>query len=116
MAFEVNIRVTKVTELEHVGPRQTPKRLLVGIDHDSTNQHPRTLCFEAWSERANEVFPALVGRDVCVSFVPESREWNGRYFTSLRFIGCTELAPSVQSPPPPPEVNMSPDYDEPVPF
>ena len=89
MAFEATIRVTQVTPVQYVGQKRSPKRMLVGIDLDSNPQYPRYMAFDAFGERAGEVGDELVGKNVCVSFWPESREWNGRFFTNLRFLGCT---------------------------
>lgn len=44
-------------------------------------QYPRKLCFQLFGEKVNDC-PA-VGDEVKVSFDPESREWQGKWFTQL---------------------------------
>lgn len=50
---------------------------------ETYDQYPRKVCFNLFNDRI-EQFPMAIGDDVTVSFDIESREWNGRWFTSIR--------------------------------
>ena len=47
-------------------------------------QYPRQICFEAWSDKADVVKNLRPGEQVKVSFDPESREFNGKWYTNLK--------------------------------
>lgn len=44
---------------------------------------PKKIFFDFFGERANQ-YPLEVGDSITLSFDIESREWNGRWFTSIR--------------------------------
>lgn len=46
-------------------------------------QYPRKVCFELFGDNVNK-FPLQVGQEVTVSIDVESREFNGRWYTSVR--------------------------------
>ena len=46
-------------------------------------QYPRKVCFELFGDNVNK-FPMQVGQEVTVSIDVESREFNGRWYTSVR--------------------------------
>ena len=46
-------------------------------------QYPRKVCFEVFGDNVNK-FPMQVGQEVTVSIDVESREFNGRWYTSVR--------------------------------
>lgn len=48
---------------------------------ETTGQYPKKVCLQLFGDKVNEC--PNVGEDVKVSFDPESREWNGRWFTQL---------------------------------
>ncbi|MBQ0154365.1 MAG: DUF3127 domain-containing protein [Bacteroidales bacterium] len=48
------------------------------------DKYPTNLCFELYGSERIQKNPVKEGDEVTVSFDPESREWNGRWFTSLR--------------------------------
>lgn len=46
-------------------------------------QYSKTVCFTAWNDKADRVASLTEGEKVTVHFNPESREVNGRWFTTL---------------------------------
>ena len=46
-------------------------------------QYPRKVCFDLFGDNVNK-FPLQVGQEVTVSIDVESREFNGRWYTSVR--------------------------------
>lgn len=59
---------------------------------------PGILAFEAWNDISNKILQLKQGEDVSIQFEIRSREYNGRWYTSLSIIDITipllENAPS----------------------
>jgi hypothetical protein len=51
---------------------------------ETIDQFPKKVCLEAWNDKANMVKSLAPGAEVIVAFNPESREYNGRWYTSLK--------------------------------
>ena len=51
---------------------------------ETQEQFPKKVCFSAWGDKASMVKNLSIGQSVKVSFNPESREFNGRWYTDLR--------------------------------
>ncbi len=51
---------------------------------ETQEQYPRKVCFEIFGEDRIKANPCNVGELVTVSFDIESREFNGRWYTSIR--------------------------------
>lgn len=50
---------------------------------ETYDQYPRKVCFDLFGDKADQ-YRAEAGDDVVLSFDIESREYNGRWFTSIR--------------------------------
>lgn len=50
---------------------------------ETQETYPRKVHFDFFGDRADQ-FPLAVGDDITLSFDIESREYNGRWFTSIR--------------------------------
>jgi len=50
----------------------------------TSGQYPKDVCFEAWGERTEQVSKLKEGDQVTVLFDLESREYNGRYYTTAK--------------------------------
>lgn len=50
---------------------------------ETQEQYPKKVCFNLFGAKI-EQFPISVADEVKVSFDIESREWNGRWFTSIK--------------------------------
>lgn len=48
---------------------------------ETAGQYPKKVCLQLFGDKVNEC--PNVGEEVKVTFDPESREWNGRWFTQL---------------------------------
>ena len=51
---------------------------------ETQEQYPRKVCFEVFGEDKINQFAIQVGQDLTVSFDIDAREWNGRWFNSVR--------------------------------
>ncbi len=49
--------------------------------HDT---YPRKLCFEVFGAEKIQQFAVQIGEEITVSFDIDAREWNGRWFNSIR--------------------------------
>lgn len=47
-------------------------------------QYPKYVALTAWKDTAKAVSKLVVGTKLTVHFEPESREYNGKYYTDLR--------------------------------
>lgn len=50
---------------------------------ETSSQYPKKVCFSIWGDRIDQA-NLKVGDDIVVSFDPESREYNGKWYTDLR--------------------------------
>ena len=70
-----------------------------GFVLQTEEQYPKTIAFEAWGERVDDLSSASLGSMLKVSFEPESREWQGKYFTQLRAYKIANLSGASQPEP-----------------
>lgn len=50
---------------------------------ETQGQYPKAIAFSVMGQERWDKMAIKVGGNFCVSFDPESREWNGKYFTDL---------------------------------
>lgn len=50
----------------------------------TNGQYPKEVCITAWGDKC-DLIPQKPGTEVTVYFDPESREYNGKYYTELKF-------------------------------
>lgn len=50
---------------------------------ETQEQYPKKVCFNLFGNKIDQ-YPIAIDDQVTVSFDIESREWNGRWFTSIR--------------------------------
>lgn len=84
---------------------------------ETAGQYPKKVCFQLFGDKVNDC--PNVGEEVKVSFDPESREWNGKWFTQLNAWKVERQG--VQQPTPQPPVYAqstpaTPPADEQLPF
>lgn len=60
--------------------------------HDS--QYPRKLAFEVFGADRLQRFNIQIGQEVLVAFDIDAREWNGRWFNSVRAYDVRQVDPS----------------------
>lgn len=51
---------------------------------ETLDQYPKKIHFEAWNKAADFAEKIQLGQEITVHFNPESREYNGNWYTSLR--------------------------------
>lgn len=50
----------------------------------TNDQYPKTVLFSAWGDLSDIAGNLQEGEEITVSFNPESREYNGKYYTDLK--------------------------------
>lgn len=70
---------------------------------ETNENYPRKIAFDFFGDRADQ-FPLNVGDEIRLSFDIESREYQGRWFTSIRGWKSEPLAAATGAVPPPPPV------------
>lgn len=84
---------------------------------ETIEQYPKKVCFSAWNDKASVVSTLKPGVQVSVAFNPESREFNGKWYTDLRVwkidVQGGSPAPSMDMPPMPEMPPPMPDGDLP---
>lgn len=78
---------------------------------ETHDQYPRKMCFDVFGADKIQQFNIQVGEELNVSFDIDAREWQGRWFNSIRAwkverVGATSQMPPVDAPFPP--VNAAP--------
>jgi len=51
---------------------------------ETADQFPKKVCFSSWGDKVAELKQLKSGDEVTISFNPESREFNGKWYTDLR--------------------------------
>ena len=51
---------------------------------ETTDQYPKKIAFTAWNTAVETIGRMREGQQVTVSFNPESREYNGKWYTDLK--------------------------------
>lgn len=51
---------------------------------ETTSEYPKKVHFSTWGDKTRDVKNLIEGEQVTVSFNPESREFNERWYTELR--------------------------------
>lgn len=83
---------------------------------ETLGQYPKKVCLQLFGDRVNQ-HPLSIGLDVKVSYDLESREYNGRWYTSVtawkvEYAGNDNNIPQV----PPPPVDSYPAPDDKLPI
>lgn len=68
---------------------------------DSGGQYAKKVAFEAWGDKAQQVEPLILGTELSVEYEPESREYNGKWYTTLKAWKLTVTGAAVGVVPPP---------------
>lgn len=74
---------------------------------ETLEQYPRKVCFEVFGDKIDQ-YPIAIDDMVNVSFDINSREWNGRWFTSIRAWKIDKNVQSAAAAPAAPVSNMEP--------
>ncbi|NLO70143.1 MAG: DUF3127 domain-containing protein [Porphyromonadaceae bacterium] len=75
---------------------------------ETSEQYPKKICINLFNDRIDK-FPIAVGENVTVSFDIESREYNSRWYTTIRAWNVRkEEAASQQNEVPLPDISHAP--------
>ena len=72
-------------------------------------QYPRRMCFDVFGTDKIEQFNIQMGEELTVSFDIDARQWQDRWFNSIR-AWKVERAGNGQGVPPPPAPAAAPDF------
>ncbi|MFN4082484.1 MAG: DUF3127 domain-containing protein [Bacteroidia bacterium] len=78
------------------------------------SQYPKSVCFSIWGDKIDQN-PFAVGDMVTVFFEPESREYNGKWYTELRSWRVSKTTEKPQTASSAGE-NFTPSNEQPVSF
>lgn len=67
---------------------------------ETHDQYPRKMCFDVFGVDKIEQFNIKAGEEIMVSFDIDAREWNGRWFNSIRAWKVERVAASPAAPQP----------------
>lgn len=87
---------------------------------ETEGQYPKQVCFDAWGDRADAVKNMKPGEAIKVSFEPESREFNSKWYTNLRAWRIEQVTGAATPPPAaadaPAADNAAPQVEDDLPF
>lgn len=86
---------------------------------ETHDQYPRRMCFDVFGTDKIQQFNIQLGEELSVSFDIDAREWQGRWFNSIRAwkverVGAPQPAPQPSQINPPFPPNGTPASPEPV--
>lgn len=73
---------------------------------ETAGQYPKKVCLQLFGDKVNDC--PNVGEEVKVSFDPESREWNGKWFTQLNAWKVERQGVQQPAPQPAPQPQYAP--------
>lgn len=125
MSLEIEGKVIKILpEQTGEGRNGTWKKQDFVIE--TFGEYPKSVCFSTWGDRTDTVKTLALGQVVKVSFRPESREYNERWYTDLiawrieqtggQTNQPTNTATQTPPPPPPPPDDMQEEEGDDLPF
>jgi len=82
---------------------------------ETGGEYPKTICFDAWGKTVQYAEALTQGQQVEVSFEPESREYNGRWYTNLRAYRI-DAAQTGSAPQPTQQPTQPPTQQQPEPL
>lgn len=73
---------------------------------ETHDQYPRRMCFDVFGDDKIKQFNIQIGEELNVSFDIDAREWQGRWFNSIRAwkverVGAAPQVPPTEAPFPP---------------
>jgi hypothetical protein len=80
------------------------------IEDAVSNQYPRRMCFEVFGDDRIAQFNIQMGEDLTVSFDVDARQWQDRWFNSIRAWKVERVAATPDAAPAPPYGAPAPAY------
>ena len=118
MSIEIQGTVFKIMP-EITGESQRGKWQKQEFVIETKDQYPKKVCFSAWGDKTDVVKSLKEGETITVSFNPESREYNDRWYTDLRAWKIDKSGsgvPPQDAPPAFSEDDIPPPEEEDLPF
>ena len=83
---------------------------------ETHDQFPRKMCFDVFGEDKIQQFNIQAGEELTVSFDIDAREWNGRWFNSIRAWKVDRAAQNMGAQMPPQAASFPPANAAPADF
>jgi len=121
MSLDLNGKVIKILPLQQgeskAGKAWQKQEFVI----ETADKFPKQVCFSTMNDKTDEVKKLKVGDVVTVSFDPESREYNSKWYTDLRAWKISSAqssgsAPKGDTPPPFTDADIPPAEEEDLPF
>ena len=118
MSLEIKGKLIKKLP-EQTGEGKFGKWIKQDFIIETQDQYPKKICFSAWGDKTDSLKKFSEGTVLVVSFNPESREYNERWYTDLRAWKITDVSDSKvveDAPPPFTDNDIPPPEEEDIPF
>lgn len=76
----------KLTEIlpEQTGQGKNGTWKKISFILETQDQYPKKACFDAWTDKVDQIKSTAIGSVLTVGFDIESREFNGKWYTNLK--------------------------------
>ena len=81
--MEITVTIEKILEPQSFDKNDGTKMVRNSFVGKTNGQYPKSMKFDVLKPETFEKMRLAVGSEYIVSFDAESREWNGKWFTSL---------------------------------
>ena len=117
MSIEIEGKLIKILP-EQTGDGKFGKWIKQEFVIETFDQYPKKVCFSSWGDKTDALKQFKEGDSIIVSFNPESREYNDRWYTDLRAwkIVKSENSKKDDEAPPFTEDDIPPPEEEDIPF
>jgi hypothetical protein len=105
--FKTTAKITKITDIQTVGAKKSPKRDVI-FEIDSSSNWPKMLAVTFWESTMGALAEMNEPDEAEIEFKVESREYNGKYYTNCNAVSIASLSKSIDPEAPAPEV---PEHD-----
>lgn len=118
MSLEIQGKVIKILDKQE-GEGRNGKWEKQEFVIETNGQYPKSVCFNTWGDKTSMIAGLTIGDNVTVSFDPQSREFNDKWYTDLRAWRIQKQgAEQTNNMPPPPAAEdvPPPPAEEDLPF
>ena len=99
--MQITGRITQIPPLQSGQGKNREWKKQSFVIETEDQKYPKLICFDAWNDAIEHI--PTIGRKLTVAFNPESREYNGKYYTDLK-AWKIESDGAIAATPPPVEV------------
>ncbi len=82
--ISLDVRITHILQEENGKATGKDWRKIAFVGSTEADKYPKSVCFQAWGDKVDEVKNLQIGQQLKVYFNPESREYNGKWYTDLK--------------------------------